>query len=655
MAITLAVFSQTLRHQFVDIDDGPYVYENPVVTNGLTQAGITQAFTHASAGTWDPLTTLSHMFDCQVYGLQPGDHHLTNVLLHTASAILLFLLLRKMTGALWKSAFVAAIFAIHPLHVESVAWVSERKDTLSGLFFMLTLWAYVYYANGPPRLSRYLLVVLCFVLGLMSKAMLVTLPLVLLLLDYWPLKRFEGLKVENTGWPARLRNRVILEKIPLVALSAGSCFAAVLAQKQGNAVQSLDTYPLMMRLGNAVISLVTYVWQMFYPVGLAVFYPYPLHGPAVLTVVLAVGLLAAISAVAWHWRRTRPYLLAGWVWYLVMLLPVIGLIQLGRQAHADRYTYLPQVGLYVAMTWLAGSLGSGWRRRGLVLGAAAGLIVAALSAYAFIQTSYWQDSESLWEHAIACTTNNAVAHYGLAMGLIEKGREDDATAEFQRAVEADPNYILARFNLGTALARRGRLDEAMAQFQRAIETRSDFAPAHGMLGILLLEKGRVEEAIAELRQVLKIEPENWQVRDRLGTVLFQRGQVDEAITQFQAMLASPSGDARAQARENLRTIAWVLATSPDAARRNGVKALELAQELSGASGNDDPGQLVTLAAAYAEVGRFPDAIATTDRALQLSAVQTNASLTGLLNAQINLYQSGQPFRDTSQTKAQGQP
>ena len=420
-AITFAVFGQTLRHAFVNYDDNRYVYENSTVTNGLTRAGIAQAFTHGSLANWDPLTTVSHMLDCQFHGLQPGWHHLTNVLLHGASVILLFLALRKMTGALWRSAFVAAVFAVHPLHVESVAWVSERKDTLSGFFFMLTLWAYAYYAKSPPKLWRYLLVVVSFACGLMSKSMLVTLPFVLLLLDYWPLGRFEEVRAKEKGLMAVLRTRAVLEKLPLMALMAGACVMAVVMQ--GRAIKSFEEYPFGLRLANAVVSAAIYIRQMFFPAGLAVFYPYPAHGLPGVEVGMAALVLAGISIAAWHWRRTQPYLLTGWLWYLGMLVPVLGLLQAGAQAHADRYTYLPQIGLYMALTWLAWNLcrGNGVRRAALVL--AGVTVIVALAVTASIQTSYWRDSESLWKHTLVCTVDNAIAHNNLGEPRISAGTD----------------------------------------------------------------------------------------------------------------------------------------------------------------------------------------------------------------------------------------
>ncbi len=642
-AITWAVFGQTLRHGFVNYDDDDYVYANPAVTHGLTRAGIARAFTHGSVANWDPLTTLSHMADCQLYGLRPGGHHLTNVLLHAASVILLFLLLRKMTGALWKSAFVAALFAIHPLHVESVAWVSERKDVLSGFFFMLTLWLYAHYANGPPRLSRYLMVALCFAFGLMSKSMLMTLPFVLLLLDYWPLGRFADLTATGRGAADILRSRVVLEKMPLLALSAGACVMAFVAQ--GRALQSLEDYPFGLRLVNAVVSVASYIRQMFWPAGLAVFYPYPIQGLPGIEVGAAALVLAGISVAAWHWRRTQPFVLTGWLWYVGMLVPVMGLVQTGAQSQADRYTYLPQIGLYVALTWLAWDLcrGSGIRREALVLAGMA--VIAALSATAFIQTTYWRDSESLWKHTLACTTDNFIAHNDLGSFEFQHGRSAEAVADLRQAVDLRPDHAQAHSNLGSALLQQGRVDAAIAEFQKAVELQPDDASFLGNLGTALLQKGLLDEAMAAFQQSLAIQPDNYDVQNNLAVVLFHKGRLDEAIAHMSKALELKP-DSR-QVQKSLAGIAWALAASPDASVRNGPKAVELAEKAYRLSGGADPVLASVLAGAYAEASRFPEAVATAQRALQMATAQSNTPLADTLREQLGYYETGRPFRDAS--------
>ena len=381
VAVTWAVFGQTLAHDFVNFDDHVYVYENPLVIRGLSTEGIIGAFTHTHARNWHPLTTLSHMLDCQLYGLNAGGHHLTNVILHTISVLLLFLVLKQMTGAFWQSAFVAGVFAIHPLHVESVAWIAERKDVLCAVFFMLTLAAYARYARAPSA-PRYLLVALLFAFGLMSKPMLVTLPFVLLLLDYWPLGRFGGQKSEVGS---RLR-RLITEKIMLFALSALSCIATLFAQGPS----AIDQLPFLWRLNNTFVSYFTYIWQMLWPARLAVFYPHPNVSLPLVEVTVAIAFLVGVSLLVIYLRRTKPYLVTGWFWYLGMLVPVIGLVQVGEQAHADRYTYLPQIGLYIMIAWTVGDLlvESTPRVRRALIGVAAALAILSLGVRAFGQASY---------------------------------------------------------------------------------------------------------------------------------------------------------------------------------------------------------------------------------------------------------------------------
>src|SRR3972149_3559607 len=474
----LIVFGQTLRHDFVNYDDRLYVYENPYVTHGLTTQGIVWAFTSKHASNWHPLTWLSHMLDCQLFGLAPWGPHLVNVLLHAATAILLFLVLRRMTGDLWPSAFVAVVFAVHPLRVESVAWVAERKDVLSGLFFMLTLWAYVGYVRHPFSTARYLTVMVLFALGLMAKPMLVTLPFVLLLLDYWPLGRMTPLAAENRNKrlgatvqlspqrifsippqqsfsipPQRIFSipaRLAMEKVLLMVLAAASCAATLWAQSE--VIADDEHMPLSLRIGNAVISYVAYLVQLFYPAGLAVLYPHPWSGLPMWKVAGALLLLAAICGGVVALRRRCPYLLVGWLWYLGMLLPVIGLVQVGLQAMADRYTYLTQIGLCIAFAWGVAQFTRSWPYRGWVCGIASVLALATLLGCAWLQTSYWHDSETLWTHTLACTSRNFVVHNNLGNALAKVGRLKEAVENYEQALELKSNYHEAHNNLGVALA-----------------------------------------------------------------------------------------------------------------------------------------------------------------------------------------------------------
>ena len=617
--MTFAVFGQELTHEFVNFDDDSYVYDNPVVAGGLTLKGIAWAFSF-HAFNWHPLTWLSHMLDCQLYGLHPAGHHLTNVLLHTATVIALFLVLRTMTGALWRSAFVAAVFAIHPLRVESVAWVAERKDVLSGLFFMLTVGAYVLYAHRPWSWWRYGLVVVLFGLGLMSKPMLVTLPLVLLLLDYWPLQRKE---------PA---GRLMLEKLPLLALSAASCVVTILAQHE--IVHSSGSFSLLNRMGNALETSMVYLRQMVYPARLAVHYPFP-QSLSMQRAALAGILLAGLSAIAWKERRTRPWLLTGWLWYLVMLLPVIGVIQVGRQAHADRYTYLPQIGIYVAITWLVAE----WRINRVAGGGLMIAVLAALMVCAWKQNAYWKDSETLWTHTLVCNAEDDVAHWNLGkIIMLQNERTDEAIAHFEQALKIDPNYYPAYNTLGSVLMHIGRWDEAISRLQEAVQLDPGEEEPRFNLGVALLQQGKVDEAIAQLKKVLEINPASVQGHVTLSAILLRKGRADEAIAHYQQALKLDPANPNIQ-----NNLAWVLAACPEASLRNGSKAVELARQANTLTGGEKPAILHTLAAACAEAGRFSEAVETAQRALHLAEAQSNTNLAAQLQLELKLYQAGKPF------------
>jgi len=597
-ALIWVVFGQTLWHDFINYDDPRYVYENTKITSGLNITGIAWAFTHVHSLNWHPLTTISHMVDCQLYGLKAGWHHLTNVLLHTFAAILLFLALQLMTGARWRSAFVAAVFAIHPLRVESVAWIAERKDVLSGVFFMLTLLAYVNYVHST-RIRGYLAVLLLFACGLMSKPMLVTVPFVLLLLDYWPFDRIKG-----RFW------KCVAEKIPLMALSAVSSVITFLIQK--SAVGQTDELPILERINNAVVSYVLYIWQMIWPVNLAVFYPHPENRLAVWEIFGCLAVLVCITFTALALRKQRPYLLTGWFWYLGMLVPVIGLVQVGWQARADRYTYLPQIGLYIAITWIVADLTASYRYRRAALGVAAIGVIVALSSCAWIQTSYWRDSETLFTHALAVTRNNDVAEN----------------------------------NLGIVFLSKGKLDEAIALLQSAADLRPDNSPAQENLAKALLQKGRVAEALVHYHKLLELQPDNMEVHNIVGTVLVQQGRVREGAEEWEKVLSIDPDNGNA-----MSNLAWVFATSPDPSIRDGAKAIQLAERAISLSAGRIPILFRTLAAAYAESGRFSDAIQAAQRGIESANSQGNTGLATELQGNIALYQMQQPLRDPSLTNA----
>jgi tetratricopeptide (TPR) repeat protein len=531
LAITWTVFGQTVHFAFVNFDDQKYVTENRLVLDGLTFRGLAWVFTHPECNFFHPLTLLSLMLDAQLHGLDAGGYHLTNVLIHAAAAVLLFLVLRDLTGAFWRSAFVAAVFAIHPLRVESVAWVAERKDVLGAFFFMLTLGAYARYARPPASPRRYWPVAGFFLLDLLCKPTAAALPLVLLLLDYWPLGRMAPGARSSRGVPIWA---LVKEKIPLAALAAAAGVVAYLAE--GETVIPVARISIPMRLGNALISCVTYLGQMFWPTRLAVFYPYPEHHYPLWETAPAFLLLAAITAGVLAFWRTRPWLLTGWFWYLALLAPVIGLVQVGEFAHADRNTYLPQIGLYVMLAWSASALASAWRGGRVVLIFCSVVILAALVARARAQTAFWRDSETLWRHELACTTNNYFALDNLGVSYAKQGKLADAVAQYHQALAIKPGYARAYYNLGTALFEQGDTSGAIAEFGQALTNSPNFAEAHMNLGVALVKAKRIEEAIAQYQKALELDPENAQTHNDLGLALAVQGQADAAISQYRTVL-----------------------------------------------------------------------------------------------------------------------
>jgi protein O-mannosyl-transferase len=640
------VFGQTLGHDFVNYDDKVYVYGNSLVTAGLSLHGLSQAFVDTQTNNWHPLTIISHMIDCQLYDLKAGGHHFTNVLLHTFAAVLLFLWLRNITGAFWQTAFVTAVFAIHPLRVESVAWIAERKDVLSAVFFFLTLAAYVRYARARS-FGRYLTMSILFACGLMSKPMLVTTPVVLLLLDYWPLNRNQRSEVRGQKSQPQIWRQLVLEKLPLFALSAASSIAAFALQVQST--ESVGQLPFGWRLQNALVTYVTYIWQIFWPANLAVFYPHPDNRLALWQVALAAALLIAMTWGAFALRRTRPYLLVGWLWYLIMLLPVIGIVEVGLQGHADRYTYLPHVGLYIGLTWLVADVARSLPYRKAILATVGGGIVIILSACAWKQTTYWRNSETLWTHALAVTTDNDIALTNLGTSLMDRGQLDDALSYFQSALAIRSRSEHSHYNLslalihdsvGNVLGRKGRLDEAIAHFRQAIEFRPDYPDAHYNLGTVLFQKHDLDGAIAEWRTTLSLHPNDPGTNANLGNALVQKGLSREAANHYEITLQSEPDSPLA-----LNNLAWLLSAGPDDSLRNGARAVELARKLNRVSKQNNPFFIRTLAAAYAEAGQFDLAIETAQGASELANAQGQHSLAIEIQEETDLYRQHLPFRD----------
>ena len=538
----LLVYWQVGDHEFVNYDDNVYITDNAQVQKGLTSKGIIWAFTTSHTGNWHPLTWISHMLDCELYGLNPKGHHLTNVLLHMANAILLFGVLRWMTGTIWRSGLVAALFALHPLHVESVAWAAERKDVLSTFFWMLTMVAYVYYVNRPGR-RRYLLVLVAFSLGLMAKPMLVTLPFVLLLLDYWPLNRLQPratvgsvvdqpLGSRGSGDDKLPIRKAVTEKAPLFLMSLLSCLVTVMAQQKAGAVSTLEIVPFKLRIANALVSFVAYMGKMIWPLDLAVFYPHPGSELQIWKPAAAGVFLLIVSTVAlWVAHRCR-YLLVGWLWYLGTLVPVIGLVQVGEQAMADRYTYVPLIGLFIVVVWGFADLVKGWRSRRWVVTVTAAVTVLALMAGSWLQVGHWKDSIKLFKHALAVTSNNYVAHYTLGNALALQGNLTGSVSHYNKALQINPNFAEAHNNLGNALALQGNLTGAISHYNKALQINPDHAEAHRNLAVGLDRQGKHQEALQHYVEALRISPHDAQSHNNLGVALAEQERLKEAVAHF---------------------------------------------------------------------------------------------------------------------------
>jgi tetratricopeptide (TPR) repeat protein len=597
VGLVAVVFLQTGHFNFVNYDDGGYVFENANIRAGLTWRGVVWAFTHVHSQNWHPLTSISHMIDCQLFDLNAGAHHLVNIGLHAATALLLFTFLWQSTNALWASAISAAIFAIHPLRVESVAWISERKDVLSGLFFMLTLLAYLRYVRGQTW-QRMAVVAVCFAFGLMSKPMLVTTPIILLLLDYWPFARFK----KQGLW------KLILEKLPLVILSVGSCAATLIAQQV--AIGSTESLPLASRIDNALVTYVNYLRQMFWPVDLVPFYIHPEWRLGTWEIIGAIILLAGITAAIFLLRRKLPFLLVGWLWYIVMLFPVIGIIQVGLQARADRYTYLPQIGIIIAVVWAIRDLTSPWRARTVALVPASLAVVGSLSFLSYRQATHWHDTESLWSYTLNRSPENDVALTGLAMIEVGRGQTHDAITHFRHALGLRDGNAAAHYGLGLALSQQRKTDEAIEHWQKSLELQPDNLNARNNLGAALAEIGRTPEAIEQWQQTLAFDPDNGNAANNL---------------------------------------AWVFATSPDATLRDGAKAVAYAKRATKVPGGDNPLVYRTLAAAYAENRQFAEAISAAEHARQLAQAAGNSALVSELDRCIELFRQQRTLRELYQS------
>ncbi|CAN2041017.1 protein O-mannosyl-transferase [Candidatus Magnetomoraceae bacterium gMMP-15] len=558
---TLVVYWQVTCHDFINYDDDLYVTENSNVQSGLSIDSIIWAFTTGHAGNWHPITWLSHMLDCELYGLNSMGHHWTNLQFHIINTILLFIVIRLMTGAVWKSAFIAALFALHPLHVESVAWVAERKDVLSTFFWFLSMIAYFYYIKNSSK-KNYLLLAVIFAMGLMAKPMLVTLPFILLLLDFWPLSRFQISTCKDLFY--RLIP-LIKEKIPLMVLSIISSIITFLVQEHGGAVAPLEIFPLSIRIANAIISYFAYLGKMVWPHNLAVFYPHPEYS-MIQALVPGLLLLCVSFLVLWADKKF-PYILTGWFWYLGTLFPVIGIVQVGSQCMADRYTYIPLIGIFIIIAWGISDLSAGFKKQKHILVLVSGLVIICLGISTWIQTSYWKDSIKLFTHTLNVTENNDIAHHVLGHALQKKGRLDEALSHYyetlkydtenakvynnignifntqkkpdkavsfyNKALELDPDYANAHNNLANVLSTLERLDDAAKHYNKVLKIEPKHENAHYNFGNLLIKQEKFTKAGFHFAQAIKIKPDYAEAYHGIGVILFWRGEIKKAIPFFQ--------------------------------------------------------------------------------------------------------------------------
>jgi tetratricopeptide (TPR) repeat protein len=633
--ITLLAYLPAARDGFVNYDDQDYVTENSVVQKGLTWTGIQWAFTTGHASNWHPLTWLSHMADCELFGLNPGAHHLVNVLFHTANAVLLLGLLLRLTGELWPSLFVAALFAWHPLHVESVAWISERKDVLSTFFALLTLLAYSKYVKENCRRCFWLALTF-FALGLMAKPMLVSLPFVLLLLDYWPLQRLSTLNPR----PSTCR-RLALEKWPFFLLSVASCVVTFLVQYHGAAVMTFQRFPLHLRIASALIAYEQYLGKTFWPSGLAIPYPLPNYSSWIWAMpAAALGLLGGISWLIWRMHRPYPYLLVGWLWFLGTLVPVIGLVQVGVAAMADRYTYFPLVGVFIAVTFGVRDLASRFQFSKVAVAIAAALTLAGCLVLTENQLRYWRDSETLFVHALAVTTNNHVAHVNLGIVLEQKGELTEALAHYRAAEQLAPDLFQIHNNLGHLLDKLGHPDEALAEYRKAVLLDPSQAPLHNGAGMVLAELGRFDEALSQFHEAARCDPTYPLAPFEIGKLRLKQGRDAEAIDAFRAALRIDPNNFQI-----LAYTAHVLAADENPQIRDGRIALVLAIKAKLLTGNTQWDVLDALGMACAETGDFTNALEETQMAIDLATAAKMKKLEPL-QQRLELYKNHRPWRES---------
>ncbi len=627
---TLLAYLPVTRDSFVDYDDQDYVTENSVVQNGLTWAGVKWAFTTGHASNWHPLTWLSHMTDCELFGLNAGAHHFVNVLFHAANVVLLFVLLLRLTGAIWPAAIIAALFGWHPLHVESVAWAAERKDVLSTFFALLALLSYAKYAKENSRRSFWF-ALLFFALGLLTKPMLVTLPFVLLLLDFWPLQRFNGSTVQ----------RLLAEKIPFFLLAALSCVVTFLVQRHGEAVMTLQQFPLNLRFENAIISYGRYLLMAVWPVNLAVIYPLPNHLHWIHAAAAAsAAALIIICWLVWRARQACPYLLFGWLWFLGTLVPVIGLVQVGGAALADRYTYFTLVGIFTAVVFGIRDLAERFQFPKIILAGATALLLAACLALTENQLRYWRDSETLFAHTLAVTPDNVNALIDYGVAFEQQGHLPDALAQYREAARIAPDSVSAHYNIGNALDKLGRPAEALPEQREAVRLNPHAAFLHEGLGDVLVELGRFDEAMDQFNEAARLDPAYSWAHFQMGKVRLKQGRDADAIDQFrEALRLDP------QNFQILTYVAHVLAAAENSNVRDGKTALILAAKANLLTGGAQPLVLDALGMACAETGDFTNAVTCAQNALDLANAAKLKKIEPL-EQRLELYKKNQPWRES---------
>ena len=606
---TLALYWPVIHADFVYLDDGQYVQKNSFVQQGLSLNSIIWALTNPIMGNWHPLTMWSYMLDYEFFGLNPGGFHFTNILIHAADTALVFLVFYRLTGARGRSWLVAALFGLHPLHVESVAWIAERKDVLSAFFWLLAMGTYARYAGLADRQDAqakkfYRLSLVFFVLGLMSKSMMVTLPCVFLLLDFWPLKRFQNVPVRQ----------LVREKIPFFVLAAAASVVTFLLQKSGGAMMFIEGIPLPVRAANALVSYCRYLGNFFWPENLAIFYPHPQHWPF-WQVALAALFLGAVSLFAYLRRSRQPFLFAGWFWFVGTLVPVIGLVQVGGQAMADRYTYIPSLGIFMLVVWGVHELIKNWRHQFLFsvsVGTAALVFCGVKTSQ---QLPCWQNTETVSRHALAVTRDNYMASDMLGCWLGEQIRTDEAIAALQSAIQIKPDFTDAHYNLGVAFDARHQTDAAIREFQATTRLQPNFAEGHYNLGLALFNRGRIGEAMSEYHEAVRLD-----------------AKFADGFNGFCSLL-------------DLNNLAWTLATSPDASARDGARAVSLGESVCEQTQYHVTVFVGTLAAAYAEAGRFDEAIVTGQKACALASQFGDLEHLKKNQELVSRYQSNQAYRD----------